>query len=276
MQQLIYFIRKFRFFLYFLLLQTVAVVITINNHNFHKSKFISATNIISGSLYSRATAINDYFNLKTQNTALVRENQRLKNKLAQLQFINDSIVEFTHIDTTKFKQQYSYINAKIIDNVYYTPNNFLLINRGKNEEITAEMGVINDKGIIGITDDVSSHYARVQSILNGKSKINARFKNSHHFGTLIWNNKDYNIVQLTDIPRQATYKVGDTIITGGKSTIFPEGIPVGTVLNVPEKHTASNTIDVLLFNDMSNLHYIYVIKNFHKNEIKALEQLSNE
>ena len=86
-----------------------------------------------------------------------------------------------------------------------------------------------------------------------------------------WNGEDYNTVQLTDIPRQAIFKKGDTLVTDGKSTIFPKGIPVGTVSSVPEKLSATNTIDVLLFNDMSNLGHIYIITNLNKKEIKKVE-----
>ena len=66
---------------------------------------------------------------------------------------------------------------------------------------------------------------------------------------------------------------GDTIVTGGKSTIFPEGIGIGTIkdfkLDASENYY---TITISLFNDMTNLGYVYVIENLDKNEIKTLEQ----
>lgn len=276
MQQLIYFIRRYKYFLYFLLLQFIALFFIFNNHNFHKSKFISSTNAISGGLYNKAGQLEDYLNLKTQNDLISEENKKLKNKLEKLAFYQDSILAITITDSLDYNQQYSYINGKVRKNEYHKPYNYLIINRGKKHGVTQEMAVVNNKGIIGITDDVSNGYVRVQSVLNRNSKINARFKNNNYFGTLSWDTKNYNIVQLTDIPRQATFKVGDTIITGGKSSIFPEGILIGTVLNTQKKQTALNTIDIKLFNDMSNLGHVYVIKNFHKNEIKKLENQENE
>lgn len=272
MQQLVYFLQKYRYFLYFLLLECVAITLIINNHNFHRSKFVSSANFITGGLYNRASNISDYFHLKELNRALVEENFRLKNQIQQLQFPIDSILSIEVIDSTKFHQQYTYINTKIISNEYRTPFNFITINRGTKEGITPEMAVINSKGILGVIDDVSYRYARVRSILNENSKINARLKNSFHFGTLTWNGQDYNTVQLTDIPRQAVLRKGDTVITGGKSTIFPEGIPIGVIKKIPkELSSAGNTIDIELFNDMSNLGYGYIIVNFHKNEVKKLK-----
>ncbi|MBL4605779.1 MAG: rod shape-determining protein MreC, partial [Flavobacteriaceae bacterium] len=161
---------------------------------------------------------------------------------------------------------------------YSSNYNFLLINIGLNDSITKEMAVINSKGIIGITENVTNSYARVQSILNKDSKINARLKkNSYHYGTLKWNGNDYNIVQLLDIPRQAIIQKGDTIITGGRSSIFPEGILIGTVIDIKEEGTSiTKVVNIKLFNDMSNLGNIYGVKNFDKKEIETLENNPNE
>ena len=134
------------------------------------------------------------------------------------------------------------------------------------------MAVINSKGVIGITEKTTKNYTRVQSILNKNSKINARIKNnSNHFGSLIWEGKDYNIVQLIDIPRQANIKIGDTIITGGRSAIFPEGIPIGKVIKTHNGNSTNNKISVKLFNDMSNLRHVYVVKNLDKLEINEVQ-----
>ncbi|MCD9563596.1 rod shape-determining protein MreC [Tenacibaculum maritimum] len=276
MQQLVYFFQKYKNFLFFIFLEIIAVALTINNHTFHKSKFINSANFITGGLYQRYANLASYLSLKAENEELVDENITLRRLLEKVRFSNDSTNNFTHIDTLLYHQKYDYINAKIINNNYHAPYNFITINKGKNANVSKEMAVINSKGIIGITDAVSNNYARVRSILNKNSNINARLKNSTHFGTLKWNGNNYNIVQLTDIPRQASFKVGDTIITGGKSTIFPEGIPIGTILNVPLQNTASNTLDIKLFNDMSNLYNIYIISNLHKNEIKILENTTSE
>ncbi len=270
MQQLIYFLQKYKYFLYFIFLEIIAVALIINNHSFHKSKFINSANVISGGLLDKTNNINQYLKLKSENDLLLEENTALKNKLQKLYTAIDTTQLKTVDDSIHYKQKYQYISGKIIDNSYHTPYNFLTINRGRNNNVAHEMAVVNSKGIIGITENVSGSYARVQSILNKNSRINARLKNSHHFGTLEWNGENINIVQLSDIPRQAVLAIGDTIITGGKSSIFPEGLPIGTVESVPEKVSAINTINIKLFNDMTNIGSVNIITNFHKTEIKDL------
>ncbi len=265
MQQLIYFFQKYKYGLYLLFLLLIALGLTINNHNFHRSKFISSTNSITGGIYEKMSGLDTYLNLKNQNKALIKENELLRNKLSKL---TDTITKNTKKDSFNYQQRYNYISGKILKNEFHKSYNYLTINKGDKNGVSSEMAVVNFKGIVGITDNTSEKYARVQSILNRNSKINARFKNSFHFGTLTWNTKDYNTVQLIDIPRQAVFNIGDTIITGGRSAIFPEGIPVGTVIS----KSTSNSIDIKLFNDMSNLGSIYIIKNFHKEEIQNLEK----
>jgi len=275
MQQIIYFFQKFKYFLFFLFLECIALTLTFNNLNFHKSKFVNSANSVTGIFYSTLSNSMEYLSLKSKNQSLQEENTQLKNDLERnkLFFSTDISV----LDTVKYHQKYTYTEAKIINNNYSKPDNFLTINRGQNKGIVKEMAVINRKGIIGITENVSNNYTRVQSILNKNSNINARLKgNTAYFGTLKWNSIDYNTVQLHDIPRQAPLKIGDTIETGGKSTIFPEGIPIGTVSKINKRNTANSKINVTLFNDMSNLENVYVVKNLHKQEIQLLENNSNE
>ena len=135
------------------------------------------------------------------------------------------------------------------------------------------MGVITSKGIVGIIDNVSNNYATVQSILNTNSQINAKLKSSNHFGSLVWNTKDPNMVQLIDIPRLAPVKIGDTITTGGRSTIFPKGILIGTINDFTlGKDENYYNLNIKLFNDMTNLEHVYIIENTDAEEIKLVEK----
>lgn len=274
MQQLIYFFQKFKYFLFFLLLEFIALALIFNNLDFHKSKFINSANSVTGGFYSQITTISDYFNLKSENKLLNEENTRLRNLLEKKELENISENPDVIVIDSTFSQKYSYTSAKIINNNYTNQFNFLTLNKGENDGIQKEMAVFNSKGIIGITENTSSKYTRVQSVLNRDSKINARLKNTNFFGTLSWDGNNYKIVQLYDIPRQAPLKIGDTIVTDGKSAIFPEGILIGSISKINKGNSADNKVDVTLFNDMSNLGFVYVVKNFDKIEIKSLENLN--
>lgn len=270
MHRIISFLIRYKYFLLFLMLELIAVSLTIQNHSYHKSKFIHSTNQLAGFVYDKFNIIERYNNLKRENKTLLKENNKLNNLLNKS---NKPIIVTPKIvfDSLRFQQKYKYIDAIIINNQYLKATNYLTINKGEKDSIFQDYGVINNKGIIGIISDTSKHYAKVMSILNENTRINARLKKNHHFGTITWDGKNYQQVQLEDIPIQAKIKVNDTIITDGKSSIFPEGIPIGIVSNIQTKNNRFEKIDVALFNDMSAIKYVEVIINLDKNEIKNLE-----
>jgi rod shape-determining protein MreC len=85
------------------------------------------------------------------------------------------------------------------------------------------------------------------------------------------------LAQLTDIPKNAPVVIGDTIITSGRSAIFPKGIPVGTVADF-KLDAAENYYDInlKLFNDMTNLGHVYIIENIDSSEINELLNSGDE
>lgn len=270
MQQIINFIIRNKNFLLFLLLFSIGLSLTIQSHSYHKSKFINSANFLTGGVYQTATGISSYFGLKQQNDILIEENNRLKSILynSKNNTLKDSLVRINSSNTYKFTA------AKIEKNSYSLTNNYLTINKGEKDSIREDLGVITSKGIVGIIDNTAKNYARVLSILNTNSKINAQLKTSNHFGILTWDGKHHNKAQLIDIPKQASITIGDTIITGGKSTIFPKGVPIGSVTSSKLDETENYyTIQVQLFNDMTNLSHVYVIENRHAEEILNLNAL---
>lgn len=252
----------------FLLLLGISLSLTIQAHSYHKSKVISSANFFTGGVYAQLNSISEYFNLKSKNEELAVENARLKSLLFNKK---DSLGQ-PKIDTIKGVKKVNVIISKVIHNSFNVPENYITISSGSNQGVTSDMGVINDLGIVGIIEKTSANYATVQSILNLNSKVNAKFKKSSHFGTLTWDGKNTGYVQLTDVPRLASIKKGDTIVTGAYSEIFPENIGIGTIYKIyTDDETNYYTLDVKLFNDMTSLGHVYVIKTKDREEILQLE-----
>ena len=276
MQQIINFVIRNKTHLLFLLLFIISLGLTIQSHSYHKSKFINSANFLTGGIYESANGVSDYFDLYDQNNILLEENNRLRS-----QIFNGSdsiIITSSSIDSVTYNGRYAIQTAKIINNNYALTKNYLTINKGENTGINEDFGVITSKGIVGIIDNTSSDYARVLSILNTKSRINAQLKSSNHIGSLKWDGKSpVTTVQLTDISKFAPVKEGDSIITGGQSTIFPKGIPIGTIESFDLDISGDTyTIQIKLFNDMTNLSHVYIIENLDSEEIKLLENPIDE
>jgi rod shape-determining protein MreC len=253
----------------FLLLFAVSLLLTIQSHSYHKSKFINSANFLTGGIYQSVYSIKGYFNLKQENKVLLEENNKLKTILFNAG-TNSLKQRFVNIDSTI---SYELTPAQVYRNSYSAINNYLIINKGERDGITEDLGVKTSKGIVGVIDNTSNKYARVMSILNTNSRVNARLKRTSHFGTLTWNGDSFNTVQLEDIPKLANITAGDTIVTSGRSSIFPSDIPIGQVVSSELNETEDYyNIDVQLFNDMSNIGHVYIISNLDAKEIADLNK----
>ncbi len=265
MQQIINFIIRFKTTLLFFLLLLISLFLTIQSHTYHRSIFFNSANRISGSLYNTSAGISDYFELRADNDELLEDNRELLNKL-----FNSSQADTMELDTAQVR--YRVVAARVIKNSYGNRKNYITIDRGSEQGIRQDMGVITAKGILGIVEACSDNYAIVQSILNSNSNINAKIQNTNYFGSLTWDARGFDRVQLEDIPRLVQLMVGDTIVTGAMSSIFPENIPIGVIskfdLNVSKSFYQ---IEVDLFNDMTNIKNVYIIENLDRPEILELQ-----
>jgi rod shape-determining protein MreC len=269
MQQIFNFIFKNSILLLFLLLLGISLSLAIQSHSYHRSKFVSSANSVTGYVYEQINNVEEYLSLREQNEKLADENANLKKLLYNTK-------DTTKIADAKLPPQvdnYRVIQSKVIANSYSVHENYLTINSGRADGIDEDMGVISSQGVIGYIEKTSKNYSTVISVLNLKFRLSAKIKKNNHFGTLTWNGKNTGFAQLIDVPRLASVRMGDTIVTGAESTIFPENIPVGTIEKVYiDKKTNYYTLDVRLFNDMTSLGHVYVIENKHRKEIVKLEE----
>jgi len=274
MQQIINFIFRNKNLLLYLFLLLISLGFTIQSHSYHQSKIFNSANWVSGGIYKTSNNITGYFNLETENEKLVQENIRLRKLLFNQEYNRETQIDTVVLDTSKLA--YTIVSAKIIKNSYSNLDNYIILNKGAIAGIKQDMGVITPNGILGIVENTSNKFSRIQSILNRRSNLNAKLKNSDNFGTLVWDGKDYNTAQLIDIPRRVPIKVGDTILTGAASSIFPENILIGSIKKFDlDPSKSSYKIDITLFNDMTNIKNVYIINNKNRPEIKQLETNTN-
>ncbi|WP_124979479.1 rod shape-determining protein MreC [Nonlabens xiamenensis] len=271
MQQILNFLIKYRNLLLYLFLLVIALVFTVQSHNYHRNTFIHSTGRITGSFMDTRSGIYDYFDLQDQNQRLSEENARLRMRLLELA---DSLPGPEQ--TTYFSDSLPYTiqPARVIKNDYYKTDNYITIDIGMEQGVEPDMGVIAPTGIVGIVDIASDRYARVISILNSQMSLNAQIKGTSTIGSLKWEGKDPYVMSLQDVPRLAQVKKGDTIITGRQSTTFPPDILIGTVKDARLVENGSRyQIDVALFNDMTDLGYVSVIKNRDKAARQVIDTL---
>ena len=212
-----------------------------------------------------------YLKLKQINDQLVAQNKLL---MEQVYGKNSGAPVFRKVhDTIGGGQIYTFVDGEIVFNSINRKDNYFTINRGKRDGVLPQMGVMAPNGIAGIVINSTDSYALVQSVLSlNKIKINASLKKSGYFGTLTWRGDDSRIMHLADVPKYVPLQIGDTVVTDGKSAIFPQGITIGKVSGYEvDSKTGFWDISVELTERMGNLSKIYVVKNLKKAEVKKIQ-----
>lgn len=251
------------------------MLMLVNYNNYQKSQFLNSSNAISGDVYEKVSSITDYLSLVKTNEELSKENVRLSNLLpSSYLFSADS--SFLYKDTL-YQQQYIYRSAKIINNSVNKQLNYITLNKGRVNGIEPDMGVVTANGVVGVVKSVSENYSSVISLLNSRLKVSAMIKKNNYFGSLSWNGKDYRKARLLDIPFHVKVRKGDTIVTSGFSSTFPEGLLLGVIDKVLTSSGSNfQEVEVLLSNDFKSLSYVKVIGYLMKNERLELEEGAKE
>jgi rod shape-determining protein MreC len=243
------------------------------NHGYQGSSLFNSSNRMAANVYQTAANVREYLFLRDENNRLAKENAALYN-LLKSGYAAIPLTQYVKKDTL-YKQQYSYMSAKVVNSSINKRSNYITINIGAEQGVTRYMALINSNGAVGMVKDVSGNFASVMSLLHKDVKVNCELKIDKSYGPLIWDGSDYRYCSLTDIPTHARIKKGDTVITSEKSGIFPEGISVGTVESWERRsNDPFFTVKVKLAVDFKKLNHVFIIKNKFKTEKDSLEKLS--
>ena len=255
-------------FLLFLALEVISVVFIINYNSFQRASFLNSSNAVTATIYNSYTSVVQYFHLAKVNADLSAENAQLRNILDLYQDVPlDSTLNRSKRDTS-----FNFISAKIINNSVNRQQNYITLNKGRKDGIKPDQGIISSNGIVGIVTNVSESYAMGLSVLNPRWSVSAKLKKSGYYGSLTWNGKDYQHVDLNEIPFHVELEVGDTVVTSGYSSVFPEGILVGTIASFTRPEGENYyTIDVLLSENLKSVAYVEVIDNTGMEELRTLK-----
>ena len=259
-------------FLFFLFLQLIAVTLIFSRNSMQQSFAAGQATVFNAWVSGYIDQGTSYLKLKQINEDLVAQNKAL---MAQVYGKGQSgNPQFRRVtDTIGGGQIYTFVDADIVNNSITRNDNYFTIDRGKRHGVFPKMGVIAPNGIAGIVVNTTNNYALVQSVLSvNKIRINAALKNTGFFGTLTWKGDNSRTMHLADIPKYVPLKVGDTVLTDGKSSIFPQGIMIGRIAGYEvDSKTGYWDISVELNQKMGNLHKVFVVRNLKKLELKQIQ-----
>ena len=232
---------------------------------------MSVTQDIAGRLYSVSGSMKSYLNLRDANTDLLNRIADLEATVSVYQQLLEQLKDTSNIGQFELDSIHSLIytfkQARIVYNDVSSFENYMMLDKGSNDGIEVDMGVVSPGGIVGRIMAVTANYSMVIPVLNPKFIISCKVKNKDYSGSLVWDGKDPRFTYLERLPRHVDFDINDTIVTSGYSSIFPEGLPVGRIVSSKkQKDDNNNSLKIELFTDFSTLTNALVVKNSHKEE----------
>ncbi len=274
MRRLIDFIIAHSSILVFVIYVTISIILLLRFNPYQESVFFNSANAVIGKYYSIINNITGYIGLREINTELQQSNSELLLQLSQLK------AEFEQLNSEKNIEEFSkgtiqknkiFAIARPVNVTTTNAHNYITIDKGMDDGVKEGMGVVNRNGVVGIISTVSKNYSLVISILNPKLRLSCKLKNSGYFGSLIWDGKSAEYAILEELPRHVEFEKGDTIITSGYSSVFPEGLMIGTVEESSrQKNDNFNALKVKLSTDYFKLGDVCIIDNIEREEQELL------
>lgn len=274
MRNLLDFIQKYHYIFLFVLLEVISFTLLFRYNSYQGSVWFSSANTAVATVDRAYADAVSYVHLGKNNQELTQqivqlqvENELLRNQLQAANIdvrIADSLTQIA-------LNGYERMPAVVTSNGRGS-DNLLVIDRGKNDGVRPEMGVISGAGVVGVTYLCGSRYSLVIPVTNKNSNISCRIRGQKDFGFLQWEQNQHSEAYVDDIPRYAKVKVGDQIETSGYSAVFPPGIFVGTVKKIENAPDGQSfRLRIALGTSFDRLRYVTILTTPYKAELDSLK-----
>ncbi len=273
MRGLLQFIYQYRVYELFIILELFCAWLIINNNRYHNVAFLNASNNVAANVNSFTDNSERYFELDKVNEELATENAILKEQLAKYAYSETYNKQFND----SLLQRYFVSPAKVIKNTVINANNYFTIDKGSRHGIRPGMGVASTRGAAGQVKYVSSNFSTVTSMLHADLMVSSVIKRNGAFCTTQWDGTRLNYSKLKFVPRHLELNIGDTILTSGYNSVFPEGMMIGVISEIDlQENESFFDITIELATDFSSLSYVYIAADKMKEEIDSLTNVTVE
>lgn len=264
------FLQRFVNLSIFIILEGLAIFMINKSSLIHNSAIIKGIYSVSSFFGESVSNIGEYFSLKGDNIALSEENCRLRETNDSLLKYVEEFMEVFPDSTLTSYSRYTYIPAKVISNRTDNQHNTIIIDKGRKDGLSEDLGVITSKGVIGYIKSVSENYSLISSFLDTDNMISATICSSNTFGTLSWGGKSTKKGVLKDIPIHTEIIPGDTVVTSGFSFIYPPNLPIATISGKSKNNGINYDLEVELLEDFKSIKHVYIVDYKGKKEIETL------
>jgi rod shape-determining protein MreC len=196
----------------------------------HPLRALDTVNQGIDSVWSRYIALRyvgeENLNLRREIALLEEEASRLREKAAA----SDRLRE---ILTLKEELPYSTLAARVIAR---DPTNWyrsIVINKGQDDGIAVDMGVMTPTGAVGRVVKVHRQLAVVLLLIDRNNAVTGLIQRTRDEGIVEGTEK--GLAWIKYLPLLSNVKVGDIVITSGMAGGFPRGLPIGRITRIERR-----------------------------------------
>jgi rod shape-determining protein MreC len=165
-----------------------------------------------------------------ENTNLKREldSLRMKDSLYRERLATNERLQ----ELLQFKEAYDWpvVAAQVIGRDPSGWFESVIIDKGKDAGVKANMPVVNASGVVGRIVAVSANYAKLLLIIDQNSRVDCIIQRSRDRGIL--KGLSPEVCLLDYVLETSDVNVGDKVVTSGLGGVYPKGLDVGEVLEV--------------------------------------------
>ncbi|MDP1603909.1 MAG: rod shape-determining protein MreC [Legionella sp.] len=173
---------------------------------------------------AKTSLINENIELRYQQTMLEAELQRLM-------AIKEENSQLKELLLTSSKAQMKAMAAQILAVDTTLSRQIIVLNKGKRHGVYVGQPVLDAKGVMGQIIDVGYMTSTVLLISDSKSAVPVRNNRTGERAILVGLNS-LGQLSLINLPRTSEIAKDDLLVTSGLGRLYPEGYPVGRVVNV--------------------------------------------
>ena len=134
----------------------------------------------------------------------------------------------------------------------------ILVDKGSNDGIAKDTGVITPDGVVGRVIEVGLNSAKVLLLSDVNCYVDAVVKRTRTHGMVV--GRGENMCTLAYMLKTEDVALGDIIISSGINTIYPRGIIIGTVTKINRDRSGFfQSIEVQPAVDFSKLHEVLIV-----------------
>ncbi|MBE6558500.1 MAG: rod shape-determining protein MreC [Ruminococcaceae bacterium] len=212
----------------------------------------------------------DVDKLQDKIEALERENESLRAEINDAEIMKEEQSWlYGYLSMKQEHEDYAMCAASVIaESGQSGSGNFatvLTLNKGSAHGIEVGMPVVSTLGLVGMVTETGPNQCYVQTLLNTSSSVGALSVTTLDKGLL---EGDFaclyeGCATLRYLPENAALTPGDKVITSGQGTVYPYGIPVGTVTEVTvNPYSRTREAKIQPFHDFSDTDEVIILTSY--------------